>query len=574
MTGIKNPKVERLGRAALPDPVPVTYDDLLSGRYHYRRVQVEGVVRSARMQPHTGDPILTLAIGPRKIDLEFVVAGVSNLPPLVDAKVTVAGLAAGAINARHQLRSPNLLVSRMEDLRVDYRPPGDPFDLPIVSSASLLNFQPAGTTGHRVRVRGVATHQQAGEALFLRDAGNGLLVRTRQTGAVTPGDVVEAIGFPAMGRFSAYLEDAEFRVVSHGPPPRAAQAVIEQVMAGSRDADLVSIEGRVLEIVSSATETIVVLGSQGTVFRARLPKPLHNLQNGARVRLTGVCLIQESTLESASRFRANPLSVELLLRSEQDVVVASRPSPLTSERLAAAAGVLLALALLAFVWVALLRRRIAEQAEVIREKARREAALEERHRMAREMHDTLAQSFSGLGFQLDALKTRLPNDAEPARVQLEVARQMVHHGQEDFRRSLMNLRAQELERGGLEQILPEFAAQVTAGTNINVHCDIQPLPRLLDEQIQTNILRISQESLANAARHAKPNKIELSLSCERGVLRLRVSDDGIGYDPKAALQNGHFGIRGIYERAQQIRAKVDIQSEAGCGTVLTVTVPC
>src|SRR6185436_16382634 len=136
-----------------------------------------------------------------------------------------------------------------------------------------------------------------------------------------------------------------------------------------------------------------------------------------------------------------------------DVAVVSAPTWWTAQRLTVAVATLLGLALAAFIWVGMLRRRLAEQTAVIREKIQREAALEERHRMAREMHDTLAQSFSGLGFQLDALNTGIPAEAAGARKQLETARQMVRHGQEGFRRSLFNLRAQELERGALDEAL-------------------------------------------------------------------------------------------------------------------------
>jgi signal transduction histidine kinase len=243
--------------------------------------------------------------------------------------------------------------------------------------------------------------------------------------------------------------------------------------------------------------------------------------------------------------------------------------------MALAALALLGVVLVALIWIALLRRQVTEQAGIIREKAQREAALEERHRMAREMHDTLAQSFSGLGFQLDALDAQLPAQAEPARRQLETARQMVRYGQEGFRRTLMNLRAQELERACLTEALPDLARQITANTGIELRCEIK-CPRLaLSEAVESNVLRIGQECLTNAVRHASPKRINLGLTQELTTLRLSIADDGTGFDPHKlnGAPNGHFGWHGVRERAEQIKAEINIDSQPGRGTVITLSVP-
>ena len=574
MTGIVSAKARKLGRAELPPSVPATYDDLLSGRRHYERVEVVGIVRSVRWQEVRRCPILTLAMGTRKLDVEIVVPGVTNLPPLVDAHVRVAGLAGGYINARRQLRSPDLVVSRLEDLHVEAPPPEDAFAAPLASSASLLNFNPAGESGRRVRVRGVVTHQQLGDAVFLRDGADGLLVRTAQRTTVTPGEILEVVGFPAMGRFRAFLEDAEFRAIGRETAPRPVPSWVGQVMQGSNDANLITIEAKLLDVLRAGPEYILVVGEGDTAFRAWLSAPPPALRNGSTLRLTGVCRVGESSL-GGQRFRADPLAMELLLRSPADITVLAAPSGWTPQRFVLVLGALLNVVLAAGGWVVLLRRRVARQTAVILNKVQREAVLEERHRMAREMHDTLAQSFSGLGFQLDALNTRLPPEQHDAHAQLEVARNMVRHGRESLRRSLMNLRAQELERGDLTQALPELARQITVGTGIDLRCEIERPPRSLPEVVEANLLRIGQECLANAIQHARPRRIELSISPTPGGVRLRIADDGAGFDP-GKLEgngNGHFGWRGIRERATQIGAEVQLDTQPGRGTIVTVTVP-
>ncbi len=574
LPGITPQTITRLGRSELPAPTSVTLDDLFSTRFHYQRVQVRGIVRSITPRPEQSRVFLKLAMGSRQLEVQILTANITNLPPLINARVRITGLAAGYLNFKRQLITPHLIVSQIDNIHVESRPRVTAFNMPFSSFSELLNFDPVGVTSHRIRIRGVVTHQQPGEAIFLREGEFGLLVQTAQAGIVRQGDIVEAVGFPAMGRFSAYLEDAEFRKVGSESAPQPVPTTLAEVLQGTNDVNLVSIKGQLLEVLENATTTTLVLRADENVFHARLPRAALSLRNGSQLRLTGVCLAEESSLASQS-FRANPRTIALLLRSPSDIEVLSMPSWWNTQRLAVASAILLGLGMAALFWIVMLRRRVSKQAEVIREKVQREATLEERHRMAREMHDTLAQSFSGLGFQLDAINVGLPPEAEAARARLETARKIVSHGQEDFRRSLMNLRAEELERGDLTEALPEFARHILTGTGIDLMCEISCPPRGLPESIENNLLRIGQECLTNSLHHGRPKKIFLSLSRNNGSVQLCIEDDGIGFEPEKLQRpaNGHFGWRGIQERTEQIHGKVEVKSQPGRGTTVTVTVP-
>jgi signal transduction histidine kinase len=152
---------------------------------------------------------------------------------------------------------------------------------------------------------------------------------------------------------------------------------------------------------------------------------------------------------------------------------------------------------------------------------------------------------------------------------------MVRHGQEEFRRSLANLRARELEHGGLPEALGELGRQMTAGSGVASDLRIRGTTRGLDESIENNLLRISQECITNALRHANASRISAELVFEKAHVQLRVSDDGAGFDTKELEQlgDGHFGWRGIRERAEQIQANVNLTSQPGRGTTVVVTVP-
>lgn len=571
--GVQSARLRVVGHGDLPEARRVTFDDLLSTRYHYERVELSGIVRSVAPGPVEAQTVLTLAAGTRKLEVRLVGVAPDELPPLVDARVTVAGVAAGYINDARQMVAPQLHLSRLEDLRVDSPPPADPWQVPLETAASLCTFKPEGGSGHRVRVRGVVTHAEPGKTLFLREDHRGLRVETSQADRVVPGDEVEVLGFPVMGSFSACIEHAEFRVTGRGPPPEPVPLTIAEAMRGTNDANLVSVRAKLLEILNTPEETLLVLSAEETALRARLPRTRLPFRKETELQVTGICRLGEPKVPH-TMFGVTPGTLELLVRSAQDLQVESRPSWWTTGRLMVAAGLAAGLAAVALVRVVLLRRRVAEQSEVIRQKIQREAALEERQRLAREIHDTVAQSFSGLGFQLEAVSARLPPDAE-ARRQVETARQIVRHGQESLRRSLMNLRAQELERGRLADALPEMARQITAGTGIDVRCSVVGPAQGLPDALESNLLRIGQECLTNAVRHGKPKRIGLEIRYSAEAVQVRIQDDGTGFDPRQLQRDGsaHFGWRGIWERAEQIRATVDLVAAPGQGTTVTVTAP-
>ena len=121
-----------------------------------------------------------------------------------------------------------------------------------------------------------------------------------------------------------------------------------------------------------------------------------------------------------------------------------------------------------------------------------------------------------LVFRLNRLRPNCRANSE-SRQRLEIAKQMVRHGQEEFRRSLANLRAQELERGGLPEALGECGRQMTAGSGVAFDLQIHGATRGLDEAIENNLLRIAQECITNALRHAKARRISAELSFESGA---------------------------------------------------------
>jgi signal transduction histidine kinase len=201
--------------------------------------------------------------------------------------------------------------------------------------------------------------------------------------------------------------------------------------------------------------------------------------------------------------------------------------------------------------------------------------LEERTRIARELHDTLAQGFVGVSRQLDAIGMRIAGHDQAARQHLELAQEMAHHSLTEAKRAVMDLRASALEIGDLRLALTSAAREWMNADAIPIDVEVSGSVPGLVKEVEHNLLRIVQEAVANALTHAHATNIWIGLRVEAGTLLLEVRDDGCGFDFSDAFATvrGHLGLIGMRERAERLGGELDLVSHLGTGTQVRVTVP-
>ena len=226
--------------------------------------------------------------------------------------------------------------------------------------------------------------------------------------------------------------------------------------------------------------------------------------------------------------------------------------------------------------------------------AHQDAVLEERTHMAREIHDTLAQGFAGITTQLEAAEAVLANVpqsdppeslaacqaqsavciAQMGKVQSRIgkARDLARESLTEARRSVAALRLPALEAAPLSEALARFLTQRVLGTSAKSRYALEGVPHTLPAQIEHFLLRIAQEAIVNAVEHAQAQEIDVVLSFEAERVRLRVCDDGQGFDSHVPVV-GRFGIIGMKERAEKVQGKLTIVSHRGGGTEVDLTVP-
>jgi len=207
--------------------------------------------------------------------------------------------------------------------------------------------------------------------------------------------------------------------------------------------------------------------------------------------------------------------------------------------------------------------------------------INERMRIARELHDTLLQSFQGVAFQLQAARKLILRKADNAEEVLDDAILATEEAIREGRSAIRDLRPEPAAQRKLSELLDAAGHELATAHELNGQAPtyrvlVEGKQKNLSPMLQDEVYRISREVIRNAFAHAGASHIEVEIRYDRDQLRLRVRDDGKGIDPKvlnAGGQPGHFGIPGMRERAQRIGAHLDFWSESGAGAEVELTVP-
>jgi signal transduction histidine kinase/CheY-like chemotaxis protein/HPt (histidine-containing phosphotransfer) domain-containing protein len=365
-----------LGEGVLPPPRSVSLDRLSTGSEDGQWISIEGVVRSAEIR---GD-LLVLALGSGQMEVEVSFQRDPNRDYsfLVDARVRVHGTSGPVFNQRHQFVGANVYTPGLGSIQILEPASGDPFSLPVKKLRSLFEFNPAVSPDHRVRIQGVVAARWA-TAVFITDGVHGVSVRSDAASSVSPGDKVDAVGFPVVGDYSHAVQNAIFRRLGEGSLPAPKKVSAKDGLSGDFEGDLVRIEGQLIKHQREAGQYTFLLDGDGSAFSAMLPgdvigHELDDLRDGSRIQLTGICMIPATR---AVRHYRVPKAFEILLRSPQDLVVLKLPTWWTAGHAFSVLGITLTGIAVVLFWVVVLRKRVREQTEVIRAQLREAAALKE-----------------------------------------------------------------------------------------------------------------------------------------------------------------------------------------------------
>jgi Signal transduction histidine kinase len=575
--GLFSPVVEpssivKVGHSTLPKPKRITLKQLLTGNEDSQYVEVEGTIRSVWIRPEVAPAQrvwLNLALDGRTIRATLPSKDATAANKLIGARIRFTGNAACSKNLNRQFTSVLLTASSIKNVTVIKQPPEDLFSVPRLPIARLLQYRSENDPDERVKVSGIVTYNRPGDYLIVEENNRALLVKSYQSNRVTLGDRIEVAGFPTPAPSGPFLDDAVIRLVGRGEMPQPASVSITDLSSGKLNYTFVTIEGKLLQRVYEPSREVLLIDVEKTLLRAELdnsttPDLLKRVREGSTVKITGISLLSVEGSWNQGGPAASVVHYTVLLRSPDDVIEVKAPSWWTATHLIVLAAIL---GILMFLFFALALYGRMEQ-------LRLEAVMNERERLAHEIHDTLAQSFAGIGFQLQAIRRAIPKELSDLLKQIDLARSLVKHSHKEAHRSIEPLNVSALQKIDLLCALESATKRMLEGGEIEVlteTIDATGKSQSIPPKIAYTMVQIGQEAIANAVRHADPSHITIALTYEEQRIILSIRDNGRGFVERGDLLG--FGLRGMRKRVASISANLRIMSEPGHGTNVEVTCP-
>ena len=561
---ITEPQIKLIGHHSLPIPQKVTFRQLSSGQEDVQYVSVEGTIRVASSRSNVKGLqgiTLTIALPEGLVDAILISPERPDLSNLIDAKVRVAATAMCRKNDNMQATGVVLVISSLSNIRILNPGPSDPFSAPMMPIGNLMRYRSGTDYFHPVRLRGVLTFYEPGNRLILQDGTQAIEVFSADSPTLQIGDRIEAVGYPAPDATGPILRDAMLRRLGHGTPLEPMPLTLEDASSSRYRFCLISIQMHLLRVIDEPARTLLLLEHGDKLTTAELEPhvtvPPGVLIPGSAIRVSGINVLTGET----GLVYGNSIQSKLLLRTVNDAKLIIPAPWWTKTRLlylSIALGALALLVIFLLLYVQLKRWNM-------------ETLMHERERLARDIHDTLAQSFAGIGFQLQVIRRSVANNEPNALHHVDVARDLVQFSHREARKSLNPASDHDYSRADLLSTLKACAHGLaeSGGIEIEANCSQQliPLPSVLSEQL----VHIGQEAIANAIRHASPTRVVIALDYRTDSVQLKIVDNGRGFTMSGDLLG--FGIRGMRKRASEISGNLEITSTPGSGTSVSVTAP-
>ncbi len=515
---------------------------------------------------------------------------------LLDAQVTVRGTFHKVTDGNRNLSAPYMNAHAESNVAVvaEAAAPFDAPELEIHSYASAIDVQRLG----KRRTTGTVVATWRGDHFLLcTDTNRMMTVQLVKRGELPqPGDRVTVSGYPETDLFHVNFAKARFTSATSAAPEEVVRrlngAAVPVAGVCSRrngtlyfnsnfQGQLVTLRGvvRSLPALGNADGRLnVECGELLVPVDTSTHREAENaLTLGCEVEVVGVCLLECDNWSQRTVF-PHISGFAVVVRGADDVRVLSRPPWWTPGRIWAVVGVLGLAMLAVLIWNASLRA-LAERRgrQLLREQlegVKANLKIDERTRMAVELHDSLSQSLTGVSMEIAAADKAGDNLPPAMRTHLDRAERTLKSCRDELKNCIWDLRSQALEEPDMTQaILKTLQPHVSDASRIVVRFNV-PRSKLSDNAAHA-VLRAVRELVVNALRHGDAKTIRVAGALDADALRFAVSDDGKGFDPDdhPGVLQGHFGLQGLKERAKQFGGSVRVESAPGEGATITVTLP-
>jgi len=571
-----------LRHGALPAPKLVGLEELRDATFDAQWVSTRATVESVTLD---GDrAALELVSGNAR--LRAFIPGYTSLEALPRHLIGFPVEARGVLGADRARGTgavcTTLDIPSIREIRIEPAAFAERFESCPVSTFEALFARDSLPRRESTRVQGRVTLAREGRGFFLNlyageHVHGTVFVQSAQPGAPGLGDWVDTVGVVERANGYRILQDAIFRVLSHGPAVDGIHVTDRGILTDDFHGHLIVTQGQIVETFPGLSESAWLARTGFGFVQVVLPRssgraPVRVLEPGTTVGITGILLRNPPT---AGHFGEQGVGYQIQLRTSGDLTVLKAAPWWTVRRIGIAFGLAALVCAAALAWVYLLRKRVREQMETIRSQLEKAAVSEERTRIARELHDSLAQHLASITIQLDAVAVRLKTGEGDTQLLLETAREMAAHSMDQTRLAIWDLRSPTLARDGLVAAIHEVVQPLTEMWGAQLEVKLEGEVRRLGGWVENHLLRIVQEASSNALRHGSPTQIEIEACFSAEGLRVTIRDNGAGFHvlSPGALPVAHFGLRGMLERAKKIGGQLVLESEPGAGTMVSVWIP-
>jgi signal transduction histidine kinase len=561
-------KMKFLGEGDMPEPVRPTWSELVNGSRDVQWAELEGLVTALVSNK------LTLLLPEGRLVVQMNGYDESELKRFQKSIVRIRGVLYAVWNADTREVRVGSVEMRNATIGVDTSAARDPFDAVSKRVRELLMFDTQASAFRRVKVRGQIVYADATQA-FLEEEGAGLRLLPAEKMSVRPGDIVEAVGYPDIGRSALLLREVLLRKTGEAPLFPARMLAKSELTQEGLDSTRVRAEGQLLGWHLEHGAQVLEMQSGPHLYLARLAPGAErrfSLRTGSRLGLEGVFVGAGHNQGT----KAEPESFELMLNSPSDIVVLSQPSWWTLPRLLILVGILLVILSFTAIWITQLRRLVEQRTNQLqleireRERVERKHALEaERSRIARDLHDDLGASLTEIGV-LASKGQRQPSLEESVGSMFRAIGGKARGLVSALDGIVWAVNPEDNSLQSVADYLSDFASDYLSHSAIACRFDIPvALPStVLDGRLRHDLLLAVKESLNNIVRHAKATEVEFRIAVADDQFEIVISDNGKGFDSK--LPGAGNGLRNLQLRLSKLGGGYEVESAPGKGTKVKI----
>ena len=589
--------ITQTGSAPPPEPSDIALSELNKPENAFLSVRISGNVFSVTADEFDDNyVILMLCDGEATVPVAVTRSAFEKYGVRPDATIRLSGRYWRSLSGTRKYTGPGVVHYASTPIEILSPPPADPFSAPTLerrfyrSPDEIARMGPRTVCGRVIAVWG-------NDRLMVKADGNRIVNITMLKDFPSPrvGDTGVFVGYPYTDLLRINLMRARFQsrtlpdlpAEADGPTEVSADGLIASNMLTSNGIWVVSYHGKLLRLsgtvrslpmdTSPEQRLYITSGAhQVPIDVSSCRDVTRELSVGCEIEVTGICLLETEDWRSDNLF-PHIRGFAVIARSPDDIRVTKTPPWWTPGRMLTLIGVILIGLAGSLVWVFALHRLAERRGQALyrsrqaesQERQTREIAelrMQDRTRLAVELHDTISQNLTGATLQIGTAAQFIGTNSTQALRHIDIATRTLDSCREELRNCIWDLRSNTLDEKDLNEAIRKTVQRLVGETRLQIRFNI-PREKLSDNTVHA-LMQIVRELATNAVRHGGASLVRIAGALEGNALFCSVTDNGCGFDPenRPGLADGHFGLQGIEERIDELNGELKIDSRRGQGT--------